>query len=231
MIVSRALQKIRNTSGGEDCVWLTVYSDLMTNLMLFFLLLYGVTRMAPEVRAQVLEGLKDKFTQEDNTQVEQRAETAMQRFQEEETALALDQALKEEDMTSVEITENRIQVTLRSPALFKPGRAELEPLLKKELNTLALALSALPNTILVEGHTDDVPVRRSPYGSNWALSVARANKVIHYFTTAGGLPAERFVAAGYGEFRPVVPNDSNKNRSLNRRIEINLIRKSNDAGN
>jgi len=71
----------------------------------------------------------------------------------------------------------------------------------------------------VEGHTDNLPIHTERFHSNWELSAARAISVIKYLHQ-NGIPQERLSALGYGEYRPVAPNDTPEHRSLNRRIEI-----------
>ena len=105
----------------------------------------------------------------------------------------------------------------------------MSPALRKELRQLGKVLQLLPNPILVEGHTDNVPIRASKkHSSNWALSVARADDVIHFFTEECGLSPSRFVAAVYGEYRPIADNDTLEGRAKNRRIEISLLREKNE---
>jgi chemotaxis protein MotB len=70
-----------------------------------------------------------------------------------------------------------------------------------------------------------MPVSQGPYLSNWELSVARAYSVIEYFTKEQKLDPARFIAAGYGEYRPIAPNDTPEGRAHNRRIEIVMVRK------
>jgi chemotaxis protein MotB len=223
------LHKARRVLQTDNPLWLTVYSDLMTNLMLFFLMLYAVTRMAPEVRAQIMEGLKNRFDEQSRSPVAERAEHVVQEFKEEQTAKGLEQILRNTEMAAVEVNEQRVKVTLKGSALFPSGRAELTPQLKRELADLSRVFALLPNPILVEGHTDNVPITSVDYTSNWELSVARANSVIEFLTAECGLSASRFIAAGYGEYRPVADNATFEGRSQNRRIEINLLRAS-DAG-
>jgi chemotaxis protein MotB len=74
----------------------------------------------------------------------------------------------------------------------------------------------------VAGHTDNVPIDRAKFASNWELSTARAVAVVH-FLVAHGVPAEALSAAGYGEFAPLVANDSAEHKAKNRRIEISLV--------
>ncbi|HSH70991.1 MAG TPA: OmpA family protein, partial [Deferrisomatales bacterium] len=79
---------------------------------------------------------------------------------------------------------------------------------------------------LVEGHTDDVPIRgvlAQRFPTNWELSAARALSVVRFLQEVGGVDPARLAAAGYGEYRPAVPNDSAENRARNRRIELKLV--------
>jgi chemotaxis protein MotB len=81
------------------------------------------------------------------------------------------------------------------------------------------SLKDLPNEVRVEGHTDNLPIKSSLFPSNWELSAARATAIIRYFESKGMDP-RRMSAVGYGEWRPVVRNDSPENRQKNRRVEI-----------
>jgi chemotaxis protein MotB len=91
------------------------------------------------------------------------------------------------------------------------------------LEALVELVEAFPNDIIIEGHTDPTPMRGGAYRSNWELSIARAVGVVNFFT-ASGINPKQLVAAGYGEFHPAYPNDTEANRAKNRRIEITLVR-------
>ncbi len=82
----------------------------------------------------------------------------------------------------------------------------------------------VPNPVRVEGHTDDLPINNERFPSNWELSTARATTVIKQLVEEYGLDPRQFSAAGYGEYRPLAPNDSMENRALNRRVDIVLLR-------
>ncbi len=84
-------------------------------------------------------------------------------------------------------------------------------------------IQEFPNDIIIEGHTDNVPITGGKYQSNWELSVARAVSVIDFFTDRGIEP-KKLVAGGYGEFHPAYPNDTPEHRARNRRIEITILR-------
>jgi chemotaxis protein MotB len=76
----------------------------------------------------------------------------------------------------------------------------------------------------VEGHTDNVPIHTRQFPSNWELSTARAVNVLKYFADADRIDPRRLSAVGYGESKPLVNNDSPRNRAKNRRVEIVLIK-------
>lgn len=107
--------------------------------------------------------------------------------------------------------------------LFDLGSADLRPEGRVVLDALAPALGRLPNALSIEGHTDDRPILGGPFRDNWELSNARAASVLRYLLFVHGLPTDRVGMAGWGEFRPLVPNDSDANRDLNRRVEVVVL--------
>ncbi len=116
--------------------------------------------------------------------------------------------------------------------LFSSGSAEISPEGMPELDKLADALKELSNEIppdvnwvlRVDGHTDDRPINSPLFPSNWELSAARAISVVRYLISRGIKP-ERLVAAGFGEFHPIDPSDTEEARAKNRRIELKLTQK------
>ena len=126
----------------------------------------------------------------------------------------------------VEISELRGKMTvkLKDRILFSSASASLNKQGKAALDAVAEAFKDLQGkNVVVAGYTDDVPIgSRSGFMDNWALSTARAVNVVRYLQTKGVSP-EVLGAAGFAEYRPLVPNDSAPNRSQNRRIEIALM--------
>jgi chemotaxis protein MotB len=114
-------------------------------------------------------------------------------------------------------------ISLAEAGSFPAGRADLTPAAERVISRLADVLRDQALTIRVEGHTDDRPIRTSKYESNWELSTARASRVVVFLVKQGGLSTDRLSAAGYGEFRPRVPNDSKKERARNRRVDIVVL--------
>jgi chemotaxis protein MotB len=113
--------------------------------------------------------------------------------------------------------------------LFQSGRAELQPDALPLLDAVANQLRTGSNPVRVEGHTDTIPPDSERYPTNWELSTARAVSVTRYLAESGHLPAGRLSAEGFGEFHPLVDNDTREHRSLNRRVEIHILAASQDG--
>lgn len=132
-----------------------------------------------------------------------------------------------ENELSVEVRNGKVYVSLAEQLLFKSGSIQVDPKGIQALNTLAQAIKDNQDLhILVEGHTDDVPISRvSNYmKNNWDLSVMRATSIVKILTEAGVDPGQ-ITAAGRGEYQPIASNDQNEGRQKNRRTEIILTPK------
>lgn len=120
----------------------------------------------------------------------------------------------------VTVRKGRMVLQMSSDVLFDSGRAAVKPQGTDTILQLASVLRQIPDRqFQVEGHTDNEPIASKNYPSNWYLSVSRAIKVVEILIHAGVKPTV-LSAAGYGEFDPIAPNDSELNRQKNRRIEI-----------
>lgn len=117
---------------------------------------------------------------------------------------------------------DRSVVTLLGDGLFGPASATVSPNRVPLFGQLAAALAKLPGTVLVTGHTDNIPIGTARFPSNWHLSQERAIAVRDLLIGAG-LPAARVRAEGRADGEPVAPNDSAANRSQNRRVEVTLF--------
>ena len=132
------------------------------------------------------------------------------------------------DRENIRIVGDRF--VFQSEVLFPVGGNELDPAGRVEMDKLATALLDLAKEIpaeinwvlRVDGHTDNAPLSGTGrYRDNWELSSARATSVVKYLISKG-VPANRLVAAGFGEFQPIAPGDTPEARSQNRRIELKL---------
>jgi len=121
---------------------------------------------------------------------------------------------------AVEVRKGKMLVKLGDAILFDPGQALLKPDGQRALRQVAQALKEIPDRdFLVAGHTDNRPIKSSPFASNWDLSTARAVTVVR-FLQGEGVDPRRLAAAGYSEFDALAENDTPENRALNRRIEV-----------
>lgn len=211
---------------GENPLWLIVLSDIMTNLMLFFLVLY-VFNLRPEqdVQASFVEGFSRKTESEEK---EKRTQDIIQKFREKDIAQTISFELKKtglQEISQMQITDKYIKINIEAPILFASGKAELGQNAQSILNAMGKLLSKLDNEIIVEGHTDNVPIMSGDYTTNWELSAARSNTVVDYFKETFNIPPQKIISAAYGEYRPVASNETPQGRAKNRRIEIVVIRK------
>jgi chemotaxis protein MotB len=122
----------------------------------------------------------------------------------------------------VGIRGGRMLIALPNDVLFDSGQTAVKPEGKAALGRVAQVLGTVGDrSFLVAGHTDNVPIRTALFPSNWELSTRRAVEVVHILV-AQGMSPKVLAAAGYGEFDPVVTNDTTEHRAQNRRIEIVL---------
>ena len=141
----------------------------------------------------------------------------------EEVRAALDRSLEAagvSQVVSAELIRRGLVVSIAADdVLFSTGSADLTGEGRGIVAAVTAPLLEVPNDVMVEGHTDDVPLRRPGY-SNWNLSTDRAVSVLRLMYSELGMPQQRLGAVGYGEFRPRVPNSDPASRSLNRRVDI-----------
>lgn len=117
---------------------------------------------------------------------------------------------------------NSVVFSVPAEISFASGKAELSASGRAALKSVASKLkSDFPDGVYwIEGHTDNDPIRKSGFGSNRDLSLARAMSVLRGLVDDNGIPDEKCVVAGYGQYWPDVPNDSAANKAKNRRVEV-----------
>lgn len=130
--------------------------------------------------------------------------------------------LVRQKLVTVRRGHNFLEVEIQSDILFASGVATPSPLATSTVQKLAAVLQREPNSVRVEGYTDDVPIRTVQFPSNWELSAARAASVVHVLTDAG-IAAERLAVVGFGEHQPVADNTSIQGRNTNRRVLLVIL--------
>jgi len=125
----------------------------------------------------------------------------------------------------LQMMEKGLVITVVGDLLFDSGKAKIKseayPLLDKVSSVLKDNMVQF--NVGIEGHTDNVPITRSNWKSNWELSSARALSVVHYLATDQGISPKRLSAIGYGEYQPVASNETKDGRKQNRRVEIVIL--------
>lgn len=127
------------------------------------------------------------------------------------------------DELSVYIKDGNVYVTLEEKLLFKSGSDVVNPQGKEALKSLAKVLNDTKDiTVMIQGYTDDVPIKTKQFADNWDLSTARATSVVRILITDFGFDGNRVTAAGRGKFYPVKSNETAEGRAANRRTEVIL---------
>jgi chemotaxis protein MotB len=128
---------------------------------------------------------------------------------------------------SLEMAAKGLTIVFLTEILFDAGKASIKENAYGALDKVAdvLKTNIADRNIGIEGHTDNQPIKRSGWKSNWELSTARATSVLHYLVDKKGIEPRKVSATGYGEYRTVASNDSEEGRRKNRRVEIVIIPK------
>ncbi len=218
--------------------WLTTYSDMVTLLLTFFVLLFSFSEIdAQKFRsimssfqggAGVLEGGTSLNLDENLGSTEGLLEEDLEKLKDILEEYAESIGLGEEIILSVE--ERGLVVRFMDNVLFDSGKADLKPESKEILKSVAEILNRdefKDKLIKVEGHTDTDPILYSKkYPTNWELSVIRATNVLRYLVEEENIEGNRISSSGYSYYRPIAPNDTRENKAKNRRVDIVILRSS-----
>ncbi len=218
--------------------WLLTYADLITLLLGLFVILYASSQVDAKKFAAVVQAFGKVFEggsgvmsgtpsilQGDELPKpgEVSGEDAISKQLQEALEKSMERAI-DEGRVSLSATDGGVTVHVTEKLLFDPGSQVLRGEAAAVLDQLAGSLQDVPNEIRVEGHTDDTPIHTAEFPSNWHLSTARALNVGLYLLGHSTIKAERLAVVGYGEHRPIAPNDSDVSRAKNRRVDIVIVK-------
>ncbi len=228
--------------------WLVSYADFVTLMFAFFVVLFAYSTV-DQTKMESFAARFESYVQPDSapSEVAPRRVAAGDPFGEQPE---LDQAaLQHQALTRSEMSESIRQVeaellpeiesgkselslqprglvmTLRESTFFAPGAAALQAESLGVMARVAQSLTKIPGQIRLEGHTDNTPIHTPRFPSNWRLSTARAITVLKFLTDRHNISSERLAVSGYGEYRPVAPNDTPENRAKNRRVAVVILTK------
>jgi chemotaxis protein MotB len=210
--------------------WMTTFSDMVTLLLVFFILILSYSTVELEKFRGAMSSMKGALgiMPEMGSSVPNRKPNFHERMTVRNTKLtermqSFDDAIKQakaEGMIETEVTASGLHIRLGDNVLYDLGKARIKPSAYPILREVAALIREESNDVYVEGHTDNIPISTAKFPSNWELSTARAMSVVKYLYKVEGISASKLAAVGHGEYRPLVPNTTRENRSRNRRVEI-----------
>lgn len=245
---NRRKKKQQQKSGGGG--WIVTFSDLMSLLLTFFILLYSMSTidaikfqevsnylqfsLSGDGRPSILDGgqqfspdpfddspLSDIDWDPELDEILEPASLEMMEMYDKVSGHVSEMQLEAD--VKVMMINSGVYVEIKDAILFSSGSSELKASGVDLLSKLEQMLNDFDNDIVVEGHTDNVPMKSKTYPSNWELSTARAVSVLRYLNESLNVDPTRLSARGYGEYSPIVPNDSEENKAKNRRVNLMIL--------
>jgi chemotaxis protein MotB len=203
----------------DDQNWLITLSDLLSLLLVFFIIFFALSRVPGKKKETPLQqptspGISAPTS---NFKPNNPLETIQKDMRATVTGLGLD------DQVMIQSVEQEILITMKDNVTFLTGEADILKGSYPILDTIAQLVKRYPSfQVEIDGHTDDLPINSKRFPSNWELSVARATSVLKYLILNQGLDPARFTIKGNGEQRPLSSNSTPEERAQNRRVEIRL---------
>ena len=218
------------------------FADLVTLLMVFFILLFAMGSIEEEKWRQIKSSLRNALGQEDIPEagIREGLDIIKSQVLDESTVHAVDEVgamvAKEVEEIASEVEEfvfkNKLAgkvevssdergaiITLSDTVMFPPGKSRMTYTGDEIIKQVFEILQQFSYQVKIEGHTDNAPIRTERFPSNWELSASRAAEVARKLVKAGFNPSQLSIEA-FAQYRPKVPNDSREGRAANRRIEI-----------
>lgn len=231
--------------------WMITYSDLITLLLVFFIIMYTMAKMDNQKFEAVKESLAGalKSGQQNirvgktgilkdmpipKTSASDAAKEAAKQEQKklEQMEIQINNLVQKYNLQgyiTVTQEERGLDIEIRNELnkiiLFNSGSADLNPPAEEIILKIGYLLNELPdNFIRIEGHTDNKPIHNKLFDTNWDLANARASTVTKVLINSCGVSPKRLSTVGYGEFKPVASNDTEEGRAQNRRVSIVIIK-------
>ncbi|HEK8830171.1 TPA: OmpA family protein [Clostridioides difficile] len=217
---------------------LLTYSDLITLLMIFFVIMYSMSNVDAEKYKQLSQSLNSAFggssgvIEGGNSKIEPVVEPGsndldtLQNAKFKKIGEEIQKYLNENGMAnsvSLRVQDRGLVISLKDTILFDTGKAIVKDNSRDKIIQIGKMLNEMNSYMRVEGHTDNMSIKNSEFKSNWDLSVMRATNVVQLLIDNAGIAPDKLSAVGYGEFRPIAENSSEEGRSKNRRVDIVLV--------
>ncbi|MEN1970045.1 flagellar motor protein MotB [Lentibacillus sp. N15] len=246
-------KRYKKNSYKADDSWLLPYSDLLTLLLALFIVLFAISQIDAEKYEQLSQVFKNEFSggggitkgmnhssklpnkstdSPHKTDADKKDEKAEQKGNDEweqlkKLQLKVNDYIATNNLTNdleTQLTEEGLLITIRNNITFASGSARVTHDGKNIAKEVAILLDTNPpRQIVISGHADDRPIHNSEFGSNWELSVMRAIHFMQLILQNDNLDPTKFSAKGFGEYQPLVVNSNEKNRAINRRVEVLVL--------
>lgn len=212
--------------------WLLTYSDLITLLMVFFVILYAMSNVSNSKYEAMSDSFKSVMGGGGNVIANSNGEgnsvapikTEQQKF--DDMKDDMDKYISEYglgDSVSTYMEDKGLTIRFNDSMIFDIGKAEVKEDVKNKLIKISNVINKVDNYIRVEGHTDNIPIKNNQYKSNWQLSSIRSSNVGEFLIDYGKVSPQRVSVVGYGEYKPVGQNTTEEGRNKNRRVEILIL--------
>lgn len=238
------IRKKRHEEHESHERWLVSYADFITLLFAFFVVLYATSNVNIEKQKDFEDSIKLelKFAGQgsgsDGNSLDQvMAELIMPignfprsggpkevaDYVERSLDKSMEGDQKKKAIQDIYHDGVGVRIALAASTFFNPGSAKLKFSSLKSLDKVAEVLKSHERRIIVEGHTDNIPISDKQFASNWELAGNRASAVVRYLVKYHDLNPKRFISISYGDQKPIVPNDTSEHKAMNRRIELFII--------
>jgi len=239
------MTKVRKKVIQGAPAWVVTFGDLMSLLLTFFVLLLSFQAVESSQKYQEMAGsIRNAFGLGFQTNITPPAAMDLIKLNDDLTMNATKLAreihreiiphypLVEKKLERPEVVrrKNRIVLRFNGEAIFPSGRSRIDPRFHAFLDAIAVKATAHSAGIIIEAHTDNVPLKSPMHRSNSELSVSRAGQVLSYLRGVAELNPKMLLAVGKGPHEPVHRNNTEKGRSMNRRIEIQFVQSHNAEG-
>lgn len=220
--------------------WLVSYADFITLLFAFFVVLYATSTQNQEKQKNFESSIRSKMrisapgsggpagasfgmdpidlfhkNNVGNGELQDYVEKLLQK--------TLTEDERKLNVGGLRHDVSGVRISLAAASFFPSGSAKLRRPALGSLDKIAKFLKGAPHKIVIEGHTDDLPLSSSEFETNWELGSVRATSVVRYLIKVHQFDPKRLSAVSYADTRPLVPNTTPENRAKNRRIEILIV--------
>lgn len=238
------MKKQPEKENGER--WLLTYSDLITLLMILFVVMYAMSSVDKTKYRQLATSLSSSLGggsgvtnvantggsttnvigAADNVILETDAVSQAEKSKLEALKKEVDTYLDKNNLSSsatTNIQERGLVISISDALMFDIGSADIKTNYEGKIIEIGKMLTTINNYIVVEGNTDNIPINTAAFKDNWDLASARGNNVMRVLLDKSGIQPSRISAKSNGQYRPIVANDTDAGRARNRRVDIVIL--------